>query len=117
MISTSILAYQEPRYRERDRSWSISLNVINGRGTDGDDGWGAGRGVIRSVRTVVIDSDDGGNTGGDEVGGDSVDGSGETTAKAQGSNRRATAVFSNFSNPVNSGNAVWDVDVQKTILL
>ena len=65
----------------------ISRSVINGRGTDGDDGWGTGMGVIHSVRTVVIGSDDGGNTGGDEVGGGSFDGSGETTAKAHHSAR------------------------------
>jgi len=88
----------------------LSLGVGDGRGTDGDSRGDVCGGNHAGVRITVTSSDDGGNAGGDEFVDGVADGGG-TTAKAQGSNRRATTAFSSINNPVNSGKAIWNVDV------
>ena len=88
----------------------VSLGITNGGGTDGDDGGGAGRGVVGSIVGVVAGTNDGGDTRGDEVGGSSVDRSEETTAQAQGNNRRATSGSGSTADPVKSGDTVGNVD-------
>lgn len=89
----------------------VGLGVGDGRGTDGDDGGLTCGGVIGSVHIAVTGSDNGSNTRGDEFGGGVVDGRGEITTKAQGGNGRVTGLFNIISNPVNSGNAVWNSKV------
>ena len=110
-VISNLLRTGSPDINESTVVGEGSLGVSDGSGTDGDGGGGAGRGVIDNVRIVVTGSDDGGDTGGDEIGGGSVNGGEVTAAQAQGSNRRATAASGSFSNPVNSGNAVWNVNV------
>ena len=110
-VISNLLRTRSPNIDDSTVVGEGSLGVSDGSGTDGDDGGGAGRGEGGSVRIVVTGSGNGGDTGGDEVGGGAVNGSEESIADAQRSNRRAAAAVGSVSNPVNSRNAVWNVDV------
>src|SRR5882757_9303823 len=83
--------------------------VIDGGGTDGDGGGFASGGAVADVFEIFPSGNDGGNTRGDELAYGVVEGIGVATARAQGSDRRATSGTSGSDDPVK---CCWEDDHQ-----